>query len=37
VRGFVAGRALLYPEDQDVAGAVGAAVCMVHAGLEVAS
>lgn len=37
VRGFVAGRALLYPEDEDVAGAVDAAVCMVHAGLEVAS
>jgi DhnA family fructose-bisphosphate aldolase class Ia len=35
VRGFVVGRALLYPEDDDVAAAVDAAVSLVHAGLEV--
>jgi len=32
VRGFVVGRALLYPPDDDVAGAVDAAVALVHAG-----
>jgi hypothetical protein len=37
VRGFVVGRALLYPEDDDVASAVDAAVSLVHTGLEVAS
>jgi DhnA family fructose-bisphosphate aldolase class Ia len=31
VRGFVVGRALLYPEDDDVAGAVDTAVSLVHA------
>ena len=31
VRGFVAGRALLYPEDGDVAAAVDAACALVHA------
>jgi hypothetical protein len=30
VRGLVAGRALLYPADGDVAGAVSAAARMVH-------
>jgi DhnA family fructose-bisphosphate aldolase class Ia len=37
VRGFVVGRALLYPEDDDVAGAVDAAVSLVHADLRAAS
>jgi hypothetical protein len=37
VRGFVVGRALLYPEDEDVAGAVDAAVSLVHADLRAAS
>lgn len=32
VRGLVVGRSLLYPPDHDVAGAVDAAVAMVHSG-----
>jgi hypothetical protein len=30
VRGLVAGRALVYPEDGDVEGAVSAAAAIVH-------
>jgi DhnA family fructose-bisphosphate aldolase class Ia len=30
VRGFVVGRALLYPEDGDIAAAVDAACALVH-------
>lgn len=37
VRGFVVGRALLYPPDDDVAAAVDAAVSLVHTDLPVAS
>jgi len=36
VRGFVVGRALLYPADGDVASAVDSAVALVHAGAKVA-
>ena len=37
VRGFVVGRALLYPPDDDVAAAVDAAVSLVHTDLPVAA
>ena len=37
VRGFVVGRALLYPADGDVAAAVDTACALVHSGVTVSS